>query len=173
MTTGIEKLAEFSGNDLNDLCDATEAAILDGGGFGWVTPPTHDILEGYWRGVLVVPERSLLVARLEDVICGSVQLIRPTRNAEATAFAAQVTTFFIAPWARGHGLAKQLMVTVEELAVADGFSMLTLDVRETQDAAIKLYESLAYKRWGSNPNYARVDGNMITGHYYTKRLGSQ
>ena len=34
--TAVEVLTEFRGTDLNDLCDAAEAAIADGGGFGWV-----------------------------------------------------------------------------------------------------------------------------------------
>ena len=34
-----ERINEFRRADLNDLCDATEAAIRDGNGFGWLTPP--------------------------------------------------------------------------------------------------------------------------------------
>ena len=33
--TKVERLAEFRGNDLADLCDAAEDAIVAGGGFGW------------------------------------------------------------------------------------------------------------------------------------------
>ena len=32
--TQVERLAEFRGNDLADLCDAAEEAITAGGGFG-------------------------------------------------------------------------------------------------------------------------------------------
>ena len=39
--TQVERLTEFNGADLHDLCDAAEAAIVDGGGFGWLTPPTR------------------------------------------------------------------------------------------------------------------------------------
>ncbi|MDJ0949976.1 MAG: GNAT family N-acetyltransferase [Alphaproteobacteria bacterium] len=172
MSTGVEILTEFNVRDLNDLCDATEAAILDGGGFGWVAPPPRHILEAYWQGVLLVPERTLFIARLEDVICGSAQLVRPTRNAEATAFAAQLTTFFLAPWARGHGLARNLVEAVENAAIDGGFDQINLDVRETQERAIQIYESLGYERWGTNPRYARVNGRMIVGYYYSKTLAS-
>ena len=37
--TAIEPLEEVSDDDLEDLCDAAESAILDGGGFGWLKPP--------------------------------------------------------------------------------------------------------------------------------------
>jgi ribosomal protein S18 acetylase RimI-like enzyme len=166
----VARIEEISDLDLADLCDATEAAIIDGGGFGWVTPPARQVLERYWKGVLLIPERSLFVARLEGAVVGSAQLVRPARNNEAQAFAASITTNFIAPFARGHGLARDLTVAVERAARDDGFTLLTLDVRETQSAAIRLYESLDFERWGTNSNYAVVDGEMIAGHYYAKRL---
>ena len=35
--------------DLQELCDATEEAILAGGGFGWISPPSLKTLEDYWK----------------------------------------------------------------------------------------------------------------------------
>ncbi len=166
----VERLERFEGSDLADLCDATETAILDGGGFGWLKPPPRDVLERYWQGVVLVPERELLVGRHDGTIGGSVQLVRPPRNNEAQAFAASITINFVAPWARGHGMAKDLTEAVEGAARQHGFRVLNLDVRETQTAAIRLYESLGYERWGTNPFYARVRGKLIAGYYYSKRL---
>ncbi len=120
--------------------------------------------------MLLIPQRSLFIARLDGAIVGSAQLVRPPRNNEAQVFAATITTNFIAPFARGHGLARDITVAVERAAREDSFSFLTLDVRETQTAAIQLYESLGYERWGTNPNYAVVADEMIAGHYYAKRL---
>jgi ribosomal protein S18 acetylase RimI-like enzyme len=169
-TTAVERLEAFRSTDLHDLCDAAEAAIKVDGGFGWLAAPPRHVMEAYWRGVLLVPERRLFVSRLDGTICGSAQLSRPPRNNEAQAFAAQLTSNFIAPWARGHGLARAIVVAIEEAARADGFSILNLDVRDTQTAAIQLYESLGYIRWGTHPAYALVDGAIIPGHYYYKRL---
>lgn len=168
--TAVERLAAFAGTDLEDLCDAARDAINADGGFGWVAAPPRHIMEAYWRGVLLVPERVLFAARLDGTICGSAQLARPPRNNEAQSFAAQLTSNFIAPWARGHGLARRLVVAVEEAARAAGFAILNLDVRDTQTAAIQLYETLGYIRWGTHPAYARVAGRIIPGHYYYKRL---
>lgn len=169
----VEPLESFAGTDLEDLCDAAEDAIKAGGGFGWLAAPPRHIMEAYWRGVLLVPERRLFVARLDGTICGSAQLSRPPRNNEAQAFAAQLTSNFIAPWARGHGLARRIVLVVEEAARAAGFAILNLDVRATQEAAIQLYESLGYVRWGTHPAYARVDGKAIPGHFYFKRLTAE
>jgi ribosomal protein S18 acetylase RimI-like enzyme len=166
----VELLESFTGTDLADLCDATETAILDGGGFGWLTPPPREVLERYWQGVLLVPERELFVGRLDGTIGGSAQLVRPARNNEAQAFASSITINFVAPWARGHGMAKMLTEAVEHAARRHGYRFLRLDVRETQTAAIQLYESLDYERWGTNPAYAVVRGKLIAGHYYAKRL---
>jgi ribosomal protein S18 acetylase RimI-like enzyme len=168
--TAVEELTRFAGNDLADLCDASEAAIAEGGGFGWLKPPPRNIMEAYWKGVLLVPGRHLLVGRLDGVIAGSAQLARPPRNNEAQAFSAQLTSSFVAPWARGHGLARGLTAAIEEAARAAGYRVLNLDVRETQTPAIAMYEARGFTRWGTHPHYALVDGGYVAGHFYTKQL---
>ncbi|MEM7441974.1 MAG: GNAT family N-acetyltransferase [Pseudomonadota bacterium] len=169
-TTSVEIVDSLKSGDLNDLCDATEAAIIDGGGFGWVEPPSRDVMERYWKGVLTIPLRTLIVGRLDGVIVGSVQLVAPPSNNEAQAFAANLTAVFVAPWARGHGLAQSLVMAAEAEAREKGFAIVQLDVRDTQKAAIRLYENRGYQRWGTNPFYALVDGEMISGHYFCKIL---
>ncbi|MDE2005809.1 MAG: GNAT family N-acetyltransferase [Rhodospirillales bacterium] len=166
----IERAETFADDDLHALCEATNAAILGGGGFGWLAPPGHRALESYFRGLLLVPERSLFLARLNGVIVGSAQLVRPPRNNEAQAFAATLMHSFVAPYARGHGMARLLTTTVEEAARALGYHVLNLDVRETQAAAIHLYETLGFVRWGVHPAYARVEGRTVRGYYYCKLL---
>ena len=170
VSVAVEKLTGFSKTDLEDLCEATEAAIEEGGGFGWVKKPPRETLEKYWRGFLLVPGRTLFVARLDGVVAGSAQLVRPPRNNEAQAFSAQLMSAFVAPWARGHGLARGLLATVEQTARRAGVAILNLDIRDTQTAAIQLYESAGYTRWGTHPAYARVAGRNVPGHYYFKRL---
>ncbi len=160
----------LSTGEMQDLCDSTDAAIENGGGFGWVKLPARDILERYWGGVLTMPQRRLFVARLDGVICGTAQLMLPNRNNEAQSFAVQLTANFVAPWARGHGLARMLIEESERQALSEGFSVINLDVRETQEAAIQLYESMGYEAFGTHPYYAQVDGKIIKGRYYTKLL---
>lgn len=166
----VERLTQYSGTDLDDLCEATESAIVEGGGFGWVKVPPRQVLENYWKGVLLIPERQLVVGRLDGVIAGSVQLTRAPRNNEAQAFAGTVTAAFVAPWARGRGIGHAIIIEVEALARELGLVVLNLDLRDTQRAAIRVYESLGYRRWGTHPCYARVEGRIVPGHYYYKRL---
>ena len=166
----VERLAELDDDDLHALCEAAHAAIIEGGGFGWVNPPGEAALARYFRGVLLVPERELFIGRLDGVIVGCAQLVRPPRNNEAQAFAAQLMHAFVAPYARGHGLARMITRRVEEGARALGYQVLNLDVRETQTAAIRLYEGMAFERWGVHPAYARVGGRTIRGFFYFKKL---
>jgi ribosomal protein S18 acetylase RimI-like enzyme len=166
----VERVSELDEDELHALCEATDQAIIEGGGFGWVKSPGRQALERYFRGVLLVPERELFVARFEGSVVGSAQLVRPPRNNEAQAFAATLMHSYIAPYARGHGLARMLTRRVEEGARALGYHVIDLDVRETQSAAIRLYESLGYVRWGENPFYARVGGKTVRGFFYYKLL---
>ena len=166
----VEIASSIEEHDLEDLCEATNAAIIEGGGFGWVQSQDRAALKRHFRGVLLVPDRVLFLARLDGVVVGSAQLLRPPRNNEAQAFAAQLTHAYIAPYARGHGLARRLVARVEEHAAAMSYRVLNLDVRETQESAISLFESLGYVRWGTHPAYARVDGRTVAGHFYHKLL---
>lgn len=170
MQTDVERLTDFRAGDLEGLCEATDEAISDGLGFDWVEVPSRQVLEAYWRGVLLVPDRELFVARLDGAVAGTSQLVKPPANNQAGAFNATITAFFVAPWARGHGLARRLLEEVIAFARAEGFKMLSLDVRETQQAAISLYENAGFARWGTKPKYALANGRFVAGHFYTKDL---
>jgi ribosomal protein S18 acetylase RimI-like enzyme len=170
--TSVERLVKLSRRDLQELCDAADDGIRAGGGFGWLKPPERAIMENYWKGVLLVPERSVVIGRLDGVIAGSAQLVRPWRNNEAQAHSAQMTTNFVASWARGHGLARMIALAVEEEARSHGLSVLSLDVRETQVAAVQLYQSLGYIQYGTYPRYARVDGKWVAGLFFWKDLAA-
>jgi len=166
----VELITTLNKRDLGDLCEAAGAAIVDGAGFGWVRAPERDAFERYWRGVLIVPERKLFVGRLDQVIAGSIQLVSPPRQKEAWAHACLVDTHFVAPWARGHGLARALLEAAIAEARTIGFEVMNLSVRETQAAAITLYEHMGFVRWGRHAKYAKVGGLLIAGLYYAKDL---
>ena len=170
MQPSIEWLEELKGADLDDICTATDEAIRDGLGFDWVRPPVRETLEAYWRGVLLVPVRELIVGRADGTIAGTGQLLKPPANNEAGAFNATLTTFFVAPWARGHGLARLMLDTIEERAREAGYFQISLDVRETQSAAIALYEQAGFRRWGTKEKYARVKDQYVRGFFYTKDI---
>jgi len=173
-TIGVEHVQEqLSAADLNDLCDATDAAIEGGGGFGWVELPSRDTLEAYWRGVVTAPTRQLFVARLDGVICGTTQLVLPPKNNEAQGHIVQLTTNFVTPWARGYGLAKMLLEEVEKHSKREGYAVVNLDVRETMDKAITLYKTMGYEEFGTHPYSVRAKGETITSKYFYKVINSK
>lgn len=170
MTVRIERITEFRHADLDEICSATEDAVRDGIGFNWVIPPGSDVLESYWKGVLIVPDRILFVGRLDGVLAGSVQLLKPGISKETSSFCAAIEAHFVATWARGHGMAKMLLEAAEREARAQGFSVIKLSVRETQEHAIKLYEDHGYIQWGTLPYYELVNAQMISGRFYYKNV---
>ena len=170
MATRVERITEFRHADLTELVTATEDAIREGIGFNWVLPPGKDMLETYWKGVLVVPERVLFGGRLDGTLVGSIQLVKPGPSKETSSFAASIEAHFIAPWARGHGLAKMLLQAAEREARVQGYSVLKLSVRDTQEAAITLYEENGYTHWGTLPYYEFESARMIAGRFYYKNL---
>ena len=166
----IESIQKLKFGDLDDLCDATESAITEGGGFGWIEVPSRKVLENYWRGVLTIPERELIIGRLDNVVAGSCQLIKPSKNNEAQKNSCSLTTFFLAPWARGYGITPELIKFAENLAKNKGYNVITLDVRETQKRAIEIYEQNGFIKFGENPFYATVSKKFVKGYYYYKQL---
>ena len=125
----VDRLTSLADDDMQTLCEAADAAIIDGGGFGWLRPPGRAARGQYFRGVVMVPERELFVGRMDGVIYGAAQLVRPPRNNEAQAFGATLAHNFVAPYARGHGLARLIVQRVEDRARALGYQVLNLDVR--------------------------------------------
>lgn len=171
----VERLCDLAGNDLSDVCDAMEKTIEDGGlgfsiGFGWLKAPERERLEKYWKGLMLVPDRAVFVGRVDGVIAGSIQLVKPSPNNQSQSFAGSVREHFVAPWARGHGLAKMLLEVAEEEAKKSGLKIIKLDVRATQDAAAKIYEVHGYQKWGELDKYEMVDGQFMGGLYYYKDL---
>jgi ribosomal protein S18 acetylase RimI-like enzyme len=170
----VEQVREpLSASDLNDLCDATDSAIEGGGGFGWVDLPARDTLERYWQGVIAAPTRWLFIARLDGVICGTTQVVMPPTNNEAQGHMVTLTTNFVAPWARGHGLARMLLEAVEEACRKGGFAVINLDVRETMDRAIATYESLGYVMFGEHPYSVRLAGETVKSRHYYKVINPE
>ena len=166
----VDLLSSINKVDLADICNITEQAIKAGGGFGWLKVPPRDILNKYWKGIILVNNRKLIAGRLNNCIAGTLQLMFNPSNNEVQQHICNITSHFVAPWARGHGLAKAMIDKAEKISKESGSNCVQLDVRETQKAAIQLIKSKDYKQWGTNPNYAIVDGNIIKGLYFFKKI---
>tara|TARA_Y100001970_G_C14198637_1_gene839711 strand:+ start:859 stop:1395 length:537 start_codon:yes stop_codon:yes gene_type:complete len=170
ITIKVETLKSISDVDLADLCNITEQAINAGGGFGWLTVPPRATLNKYWQGLIIVNNRVLVVGRLNSAIAGALQLELMPPNNEAQKNTINIASHFVAPWARGYGLAKKMIDHAEETAKENGATCIQLDIRETQQAAIQLFKSKGYLQWGENPSYALVNGKKIKGLYFYKNI---
>ncbi|MCK5384863.1 MAG: GNAT family N-acetyltransferase [Alphaproteobacteria bacterium] len=167
-TTSVEHVKEFHSGDLNDLCDAADASIADGNGLGWLDLPIPEEMKRYWNGIVPMPSRDLFVARLDGVICGACQTVKPRLRNEAQGFHIQIITHFVAPWARDRNFTRQLFGLAEEFAIENGFKIINLDIRETLTETMRLYEMLGFRRYGEHPAHTIVDGKVLKGYYYTK-----
>ena len=170
INNSVDLLSSINDVDLADICNITEQAIKAGGGFGWLKVPPRDTLNKYWKGVALVKKRKLIVGRLNNVIAGTLQLMFHPSNNEAQQHLCNITSHFVAPWARGHGLAKTMIDKAEMIGKENGSNCVQLDIRETQKAAIQLFKSKGYRQWGTNTNYAIVNGKNIKGFYFLKKL---
>ncbi|GBQ32772.1 histone acetyltransferase HPA2 [Acetobacter fabarum DSM 19596] len=168
--TRVQRILSLEEDDLQALCESVDAAILDGGGFGWLQPQGRQVLERYFRGLLLVPERMLFAIRLDGVIVGGAQLIRAPRNNELQAMCITLAHLFVAPYARRQGLGAALLQEVENAARNMGFRVLNVDVLQTQTAAIALFEKTGFHIWGKHPFYARVGDELVSGLFLTKCL---
>ncbi len=166
----VEALKNLSEVDLADLCNITEQAISAGGGFGWLRVPTREILNKYWNDITANYLNNLIVGRLNGVIAGTLQLSYEAPNIESRKNIAQIKRHFVAPWARGYGLAKSMIDFSEQKAKEENIKSIQLSVRETQDAAVQLFTNKDYKIWGENPYYAFINGSFIKGIYFYKNL---
>ena len=166
----VETLTKLSEVDLADLCNITEQAISAGGGFGWLRVPTREVLNNYWNKITDDKLLNLVVGRLNGVIAGTLQLSYEAPNIESRKNIAQIKRHFVAPWARGYGLAKSMIDFSEQKAKEDNIKSIQLAIRENQDAAVQLFSNKDYKVWGQNPYYAFINGSFIKGIYFYKNL---
>ena len=169
-TIQSQRLEALSDEDLDQLCQAAIDAVTAGGGFGWVKAPPRLTMEAYWRGLMLVPGRHLFVVRLDGVIAGAMELHEQPANVEARAQVGKVRHGFLAHWARSQGLGQALLAELEAGARQAGLLALELDVRVTQNVAIRFFERNGYQLWGTHPHYAYIDGGWVAGRHYHKLL---
>ncbi len=166
----VDEVTTLDNVDILELCETTRLAILTHEGFNWLTPPPEKTLENFWKGVFIIPERTLIIARMDGQIAGCCQLVRPPANNEAGSFRGHVETFFLAPWARGHNLAKTMLQKAEDVAKTQGCRTLECHMSSDQHAAIAICEWIGMDRWGIKERYSRVNDQFVSGYYYSKDL---
>jgi len=143
-------------HDVDMLADVLHAVVYDGAGVSFVVPFSKDESRRFWVEKVLpgvrAGTRRVLVARLGDRTVGTVQvdLAMPPNQQHR----GEVLKLLVHPDARRRGIARRLMLALEDVARAEHRSLLTLDTW-TGGYAETLYRSLGYVVVGVIPRYAR------------------
>ena len=74
----------------------------------------------------------------------------------------KVTQVYVAPSYRGKGIAKRLLQTdVDHAFSREGLEILTLEVVTTNFPAIRVYESLGFKTYGTMEHYFKTERGYL------------
>lgn len=140
--------------DLDALADTLMQSVALGASIGFVLPFGFVQAQAFWQKLLPafeLGERRLLVARLDGIIVGTVQLVvdQPANGAHR----GDIVKLMVHPDGRRRGIARQLMAWAEALARVEGKTLLVLDT-VTGSPAQTLYEDLGFVLSGTIPHYA-------------------
>lgn len=155
------------------LADVLQDCVEGGASVSFMLPLSRDKALNFWRSVaegVARNERILLIAETaEGDIVGTVQLI--TALPDNQPHRADVAKMLVHRKARRRGVAQRLMAAVDEIAHAEGKTVLVLDTVTGGDAE-RLYQRAGWQRVGDIPNYALMpDGPFCSTTYYYKLLG--
>jgi ribosomal protein S18 acetylase RimI-like enzyme len=141
--------------DLDQLAGVLHASVHAGASVSFILPFSLDDARAFWREKVAPAVKSggrhVLVARRDGSITGTVQLLLDTPPNQQ--HRGEVAKLLVHPEARRLGIARKLMLALEDLARAEGRTLLTLDTR-TGDRAEPLYRSMGYTAVGVIPRYA-------------------
>ena len=166
---------ERVGPDASDhVVDALASLLVDavdsGAGVSFMAGLSPTEAASWWRQTLRAssPRAIVLVAKLDGVIVGTVQL-QPSW-APNQPHRADIAKLIVHRKARRHGVARALMREVERLAADSGFTLLLLDTCKG-GAAERLYQSLGWTRVGEVPHFAlNPDGSPCDTVFFYRQL---
>lgn len=140
-----------------ELAELLHACVIGGASVNFIAPFSPDDASRFWD-VKVAPglekgTLTLLCAIVDGRIAGSVQLDCDTPPNQA--HRADVKKLLVHPDVRRRGIARSLMIQIEEVARAKHRHLLTLDTA-AGSVAEPLYRALGYTALGTIPGYARA-----------------
>jgi acetyltransferase len=155
MTTITQLTAEQANALLPDLVEILRDAVNSGASISFLPPLSVDVAETYWRKVIAeVAQGSLilLIAMQDGRAVGTVQLA-PASSPNGS-HRAEVQKLIVHSRARNQGIARSLLVAIEDIARNMGRTLLFLDTKRG-DTAEHLYEKYGYIRAGIIPQFAQ------------------
>lgn len=149
---------QLDADEATAACDALAHVLFDcvagGASVSFMASFTLDDSRAFFRDVAAevgAGKTALLAARIDGRIEGTVQLglaMPPNQPHRA-----DVKKLLVHRSARGRGVGRALMVELEQVARANGRSLLVLDTVRG-GAGERLYTNLGWQRTGEIPNYA-------------------
>lgn len=145
-----------------DLIVLLKDGVDGGASVGFIAPLDPEIARSYWRKVAdeaQVGGRVVLAALDGDRLVGCVHLVPATMPNGL--HRADVQKMLVHSRYRRQGIARALLVALEQEAVALGRTLLVLDT-ERDSPAEALYERCGYQRSGIIPKFAlNHDGSVL------------
>ncbi|MHC0051895.1 GNAT family N-acetyltransferase [Actibacterium sp. D379-3] len=132
--------------DSRALIDASEAALRA------VFPPEECF--SFSAKELATPNTQFLVARVQGRALGCVALVDQGRYGE-------VKRLFVQPEARGLGLARALMASLEKAARDIGLCLIRLETGDALTEAVALYRTLGYVDCPAFGGYPDIASNLF------------
>lgn len=127
--------------DSRALIDASQKALLE------VYPPEECF--SLSAGELATPNTQFLVARVDGLAQGCVALVDMGQYGE-------VKRLFVRPEARGMGVGRALMATLEGAARDLGLTCLRLETGRALTAAARLYRASGFRECGTFGQYPEI-----------------
>ncbi|SON52924.1 GNAT family N-acetyltransferase [Vibrio tapetis] len=146
--------------------------VSNGASVGFLTPIDRKEITAYWQGVnddVTRDNRKIWLAVEDGEPLGVVQLsLCSKRNGQHRG---EVEKLMVKTSARGQGISKMLMQTLEQRSVELGLSLLVLDTRKG-DVASNLYRKLGYIESGEIPQFAlSSNGDLDATVIFYKLIG--
>lgn len=146
---------EVTDDDLDALAALLVDAVEAGAAVSFLQPLAHHTARAWWEKCLAErhPKAAVLIARdpATRTILGTAQL-QPAW-APNQPHRAEVCKVLVSSAAKRRGIASRLMLELEHVARASGFSLLTLDARAGGPAE-RLYRAMGWEFVGTIPDYA-------------------
>ncbi|NMO15152.1 GNAT family N-acetyltransferase [Pyxidicoccus fallax] len=174
--TGDVTVRRVAADEAEACVDGLAEVLIDcvegGASVSFMLPMTREKAVAFWRGVaqgVARGERVLLVAEDEEGrIIGTVQMM--TSLPENQPHRGDVAKMLVHRGARRRGVAQRLMAALDEVARAEGKTVLVLDTVTGGDAE-RLYERAGWQRVGVVPKYALMpDGEFCATTFFYKHL---
>ena len=144
-----------------DLAVILADAVAGGASVGFLAPFTPDDAAGWWQGI----ERDVVAGRIVVIVARIARRIVATAQLRLAQYPnqrhrADVAKVLVHRSARRQGIATALMREIEQIARAEGRTLLVLDTT-TGSEAESLYQHLGWTRATEIPDYAALPSGEL------------